>query len=116
MAYTPSMKQRCRPLLRSTNDSWRGDEGCIKLSRFGKVRIRKGKYSFSIAYGAGVMSRCDRYEQDSSGQRFPGLKTKAIRFAACRGLPLTAFRSQFGQFKTSEEGEQKKQWGRRGVC
>ena len=29
---------------------------------------KEGKYSFSIAYGAGVMSRCDRYEKDSSGQ------------------------------------------------
>ena len=28
----------------------------------------EGKYSFSIAYGAGVMSKCDRYDLDSSGQ------------------------------------------------
>ena len=36
----------------------------------------KGKYSFSIAYGAGVVSRCDRY---------PGEE------------------SPFGQFKTPED-------------
>ena len=42
-----------------------------------KSEKEEGKYSFSIAYGAGVMSRCDCYDLDSS--------------------------NQFGQFKTPED-------------
>ena len=55
------------PLLEKRVYSNRKPKGyhTIKVWRSEK---EEGKYSFSIAYGAGVMSRCDRYDLDSSGQ------------------------------------------------
>lgn len=42
IAYSPEINKRCRPHLRSTNDSWKVDETYIKVN--GKSKYRASCY------------------------------------------------------------------------